>query len=67
MAIRTDSHYVEITREAWRALVSVDAKVSDIAYGQGYHKVFYFEKGCNLMRIEQSTSPAQYYIQDINA
>lgn len=62
-------HYIEITRQAFFAITlsdvcKVDCEqqiINDVLH------TFYNSKGCNLLMIEQSTSPAQYYIQDVNA
>ena len=59
---------VEITREAFKALVTNDVKCINILNKELYSAYYYHTKGCNLMQVDNFAScTTQYYIQDINA
>lgn len=60
-------HWIEITKEAFEAIVDKYSHCIDVRYvGESMHH-HYNEKGCNLKMVTQYTSNDQYYIQDINA
>lgn len=62
------SEYIEITREAFKALVSINDKCFKIDQGQSYCKFYYKSHGVTLLQIDNYNAfCTQYYIQDINA
>ena len=59
---------VEITREAFKALVTNDVKCYSLINNELYSAYYYFANGCYLTQVYNFTScTTQYYIQDINA
>ena len=60
--------YIEITKEAFDALVPQDLPVASVKAGSLYRRVFYISNGVKLQMLENYPSCIrQYYIQDINA
>jgi len=59
--------YAEITKEAFKRLVSSDTPTTKVEQLELCRKYHYSQYGVALLKIEQPTSPAQYYIRDINA
>lgn len=60
------THTIEITESAFHALQHY-APCVGMEYKNGACFTYYYVHGCNLLTIEQPTSPKQYFIQDINA
>lgn len=58
---------VEITREAFRQLVSIDAIVKEVTTKELYRMTTYFEYGVRLDQVEYFASCCElYFITDIN-
>lgn len=61
------NHYVEITKQAFYAILDVETPCILVEYyGDSLHQ-FYTDKGCNLKSVYQPCCDKQYYIQDVNA
>ena len=59
---------IEITKEAFRSIVEIDAKCVSIHRGETYSQADYHEKGCHISEVINFVSACkQYYIEDINA
>ena len=62
------THTVEISKQAFKAIVSNEAMPYLVEGMEHYRKTFFTEKDTNLVMVENFTSfVTQYYIQDINA
>ena len=59
--------YAEITHEAFYKLKTDQAILLEVERLEHATKYHYVEHGVALLKIEQPTSPNQYFIQDINA
>ena len=59
--------YAEITQEAFKRLVTSDTPTTEVEQLELCRKYHYFSHGVALLKIEQPTSQAQYFIQDINS
>jgi len=59
--------YAEITHEAFYRLKTDNAILLEIEQLEHAVKYYYVEHGVALLKIEQPTSQAQYFIQDINS
>lgn len=59
--------YIEITREAFKALVSLNTPCDKVEQKESYCKLHYIAHGIKLMQVDNYNSfCTQYYIQDIN-
>ena len=60
---------IEITREAFRAIVGDSQPLTELSVGSGIERLSYTSKGMYLEAITNyySRPITQYYIQDINA
>jgi hypothetical protein len=60
--------YIEITKEAFRALVPVDMPNIEVKNEELARRIYYYSHGVKLQSVENFLSfTTQYYIQDINA
>jgi hypothetical protein len=60
--------YIEITKEAFRALVPVDMPNTDVKNEELARRIYYYSHGVMLQTVENYISGTmQYYIQDIIA
>jgi hypothetical protein len=60
--------YIEITKEAFKALVPIEMPNSSVREGELARRIYYYSNGVKLQTVENHVScTMQYYIQDINA
>ena len=60
--------WVEITKEAAKALVSVDCVCMETEQGEYHRSETYFTKGIAVKKVTGALSGVvQWYVQDINA
>lgn len=59
--------WVEITKEAFRALVTVDCKCFHVDYINDSVSIYWNVYGCITKEVSQATSGNQYFIADINS
>lgn len=60
--------YIEITKEAFKALVPVDMPNIDVKNEELARRIYYYSHGVKLQSVNNYISGTiQYYIQDINA
>lgn len=60
--------YVEITRNVFNMIVSIDDKCSKVVNSEHSSKAYFIVDNVTLLKIDNYLScTSQYYIQDINA
>ena len=59
--------YVEITAEAFRALVGIDTKASEVMERESFRDLIYYTKGVKVVHRYNHISGVSYHIMDINA
>jgi hypothetical protein len=60
--------YIEITKEAFKALVPIEMPNSSVREGESARRIYYYSNGVKLQTVHNFVAGTlQYYIQDINA